>query len=38
MVMTPLGVKSISSLAEVDLESSIENALRLHLVHSLKKR
>lgn len=37
-VMTPVGVKSLSLSDAIGLESSLENALRLHLVHSLKKK
>jgi hypothetical protein len=37
-VKTPFGVKSLSLADALGLESSIENVLRLHLVHSLKKK
>ncbi len=38
MVMTPVGVKPVSPVEALGLESSIENALRLHIVHTLKKK
>jgi hypothetical protein len=38
MVTTPVGVKSLSLGDALGFESSIENTLRIHLVHSLKKK
>lgn len=37
MVMTPVGVKSLS-FHELEIESSLENALRLHMIHSIRRR
>jgi hypothetical protein len=37
MVATPLGLKSVP-VAQITPESTLKNSLRLHVVHSLKKK
>jgi hypothetical protein len=37
MVMTPIGLKSVP-LADITPESSLKNSVRLHVVHSLRKK